>query len=177
MISLVLDQSSTNTGWALVIDGEVSKEHHGRIKPKGNKDILCRLRFLRVELERLLFNLDSTVGRVNEIVLENNLTAGKKSWQAAYGISSAIYVCQDFAWERDIPFFMQNQSTIKSRFTGNGNSKKQTIMELVEEIYGIKPLCDNHADAIAGATVWVELGQYIRAGIEPPKVMKKRKTA
>jgi Holliday junction resolvasome RuvABC endonuclease subunit len=177
--SLVVDQSTTCTGFAIIEhdpEAEVSYGtmgrliQHGRLKLKG-KEALPRMIELRADLLALCKEF-----AIDEIVYEQTAAIMQRSAATNEAMAGAVIAVKHTAKELSLPCYSQNPSTIKKRFTGSGKADKEAIMAAVVTNWGIprgKILDDNHADSLAGAYVWLNMADEIRVKTKEKKVKLK----
>lgn len=179
--ALVLDQATVKTGFAVVdfdpgcpvsfgVDGRLIA--HGLITAPVNAGLLDRLHIIRADLKSLVATYKPT-----ELVIENTLFYTQKSGQTNNAMSAIFYLCQDVAKEAGIAFYSQYPQTIKAHVCGNGNASKEEVKQGVCIVWGLNPRKirdDNHADALAGAYVWLFRAEEVRAEALAKKGKKKR---
>lgn len=169
MRSLVLDQATVKTGFAIVDDevdqflnygvrGKLVK--HGRITALASLPLVDRINSMRDDLLALIRQY-----QVREIVAEDTRFIVQRSANTSHAMAGALMVVQDVAKKTGLPLYYQAPSHIKSVFTGYGNADKEQVIEAVTCIWRIprsQVLDDNHADALAGAYVWLYEGEAVR---------------
>jgi crossover junction endodeoxyribonuclease RuvC len=176
MRSLVLDQSTTTTGWAVVEESTTAEIYpgfsgklisHGRINTPGKAGLVDRLTILRADIQALI-----NAYQPGEMVIENTMFVQRSG--ATSNAMGAIYVaCQEIAKANKLPMYSQNPSTIKKILTGHGKADKDMVVKAVCQYYGLpqhKILDDNHGDALGAAFVWLFRAEEVRAA----KAEKKR---
>jgi Holliday junction resolvasome RuvABC endonuclease subunit len=153
VISLILDQSTTKAGWALLRNGKL--EDHGRITLKGN---------VRERIEALLKDVKELAGLFtpDELIIEDTRHIRQLTADTNMAMNVIFYELKNWAEDNGMGFYTQNPLTIKKQFTGSGKATKEEMKAMALQVTGIEPLDDNHADAIAGATVWAVMGEEIR---------------
>ena len=100
--AIVLDQSSTTTGFAVVEDcakPEISQGvtgklfSHGVITTKEAKtDLLARINIIRADLDRLINKY-----KPDNLVLEETRYINQKSGKTAHASSAAFLVCEELS--------------------------------------------------------------------------------
>lgn len=173
MRTLVLDQSSSCTGFALVEDDPTVPVkygaygrilHHGRITTPSKYGLLDRLNILRADLENLL---DGHYP-VDEIVMENTQFSQRSS-DGAGATGAVIRVIKDLAKKRGLAVYFQHPTTVKKCASGKGNADKDEMISAARDLWELpnyKIKDHNHADALCGAFVWLVMGDEIRAKSE-----------
>lgn len=170
MRSLVLDQATIKTGFA-VVDDDVDQFlnygvrgrliEHGRIMAPASMPVIDRMTTLRTDILHLIQKF-----KVQELVAEDTRYVRQPSAATNQAMASALVMVQDAARQSGLPLYYQAPSHIKSVFTGYGNADKEQIIEAVTCIWRIpraKIKDDNHADALAAAYVWLYEGNEVRA--------------
>ncbi len=176
MRALVLDQSTTTTGWAVVAEDAATEIYpgfpgvliaHGRINTPAKSGLVDRLTILRADIQGLI-----NAYKPDELVIENTMFVQRSG--ATSNAMGAIYVsCQEIAKANGLPMYSQNPSTIKKKLTGDGKADKDAVIKAVCQYYGLprhKILDDNHADSLGAAFVWLFRCEEVRAA----KAEKKR---
>ena len=174
MRSLILDQSTTCTGLAVLEDGKILA--HGVIKPPAGT-IDERLRNIRKCLADLIQEWQP-----DELVFENTQfrpkAGGPRRDEAMGRIKEVCASAADFA---GIPWYKHHPMSIKHAVTGNGSSSKEDVKIAACRYWKIpvsrllSPLDDNESDALAGAIHWKYQGSFIRRSTESKgKVKQKR---
>lgn len=178
MRALVLDQSTTTVGWAVVEEDphrEVSFGvfgrllGHGRINTPPSHDLLSRLAVIKADLLELVNQF-----KPQEMVTENTTFITQRSGQTANAMAAIHMVCQEVAKTKQLATYSQNPSTIKKRLTGNGSATKEAIISQVKTVWGLPVvLDDNHADALGAAYVWLGRAEEVRHAKANRKPQKK----
>lgn len=183
--SLVIDQSTTTCGFAVVEEDPNTPISfgvfgrlldHGIITTPSGAAMIDRLNVIRADLESLI-----SAYRPNELVCENTMFFRQRSGQANAAMAAVYALMQDLAKAHSMAFYSQNPATIKLRATGHGNATKQEMIDAVCHLWGLTPSRirdDNHADALAGAYVWLYRADEVRraaADKQAQKAAKRRK--
>jgi len=167
--SLVLDQSTTTVGYAIVAEDPetlVSFGVTGRLIQHGvietpRVGLLDRLNVIRADLRELI-----STYKPDEMVIENTMFIAQRSGQTAHAMAAIYALCQEIAKERNLDFYTQNPRTIKKLLTSDGSADKAEVTEVVKRVWGLSQyqiIDDNHADALAAAYVWLYRGEDVRA--------------
>lgn len=157
MKTLILDQSSTCTGYAY-LDGN-TLDDHGIFKPFGISFLDRALSFL-TDLRILLKEY-----RPHELVVEDTKYMKQRSADTARAMSNILFLCEVAAREARIPMYKQNPMTIKKIVTNDGKADKSKIALAVQNYFNFKAedlIDDNHSDALAGAISWMVNAERIR---------------
>lgn len=173
--SLVLDQSTTTVGAAVVEDDPSTTIYpgftgrllwHGRIKTPAKASLVDRLSIIRADIQSIINSY-----KPDELVVENTTFIQRSG--ATSNAMGAIYVtCQELAKNNGMAFYSQNPSTIKKHLTGDGGADKEAVIEAVCKFWGMyrsRIIDDNHADALGGAFVWLYRGDEVRAAKKEKK--------
>ena len=140
MIVLGLD-CATKTGWALA-DGK-------RIIESGVQEFTVKrgespgMRFLRFRkwTEELIRN-----SRPDVVVYEQAHYRGGAATELCVGFVTRV---QEAASAHGVNYQGMHTATVKKTLTGHGKGDKEAVIKAVQARTGIKPIDDNHADAIA----------------------------
>lgn len=154
MRSLILDQSTTKAGWAVIDNGDIA-DRHGRITLKGK--VRDRVKELLKDVREII-NLFTP----QEMVIEDTRYFRQKSADTNVAMNALYWELEGLAIEMGLPFYSVSPNTIKLAFTGNGAASKDDMVAMVTQRTGIIPFDDNHADAIAGALCWAVIGDEQR---------------
>ena len=178
--SLVVDQSTTCTGWAIVEHdphAEVSYGTCGKLIAHGVMRLKAAAPIARMcELNADILDAHAKYGGFDEIVYENTAHITQKSAATNEAMAGATIVVKDAAKTLNVPVYSQNPMTLKKRFTGNGHADKDAIIAAVVTNWGMprKDIINgDHADALAGAYVWLNMADELRAKTKEKKVKKK----
>jgi Holliday junction resolvasome RuvABC endonuclease subunit len=168
-VTLVLDQASVNTGFAVV---EADPSHpvaygvtgrlltSGVIRMKGpTTSLMDRLNVLRTDLVTLM-----TQFRPTELVIEHT-TPIRRSGDTTNVMGAVSALCKDFAKTYGLAFYAVSPTSIKARIAANGSASKDEVRAAVQTVWnmkGSKIVDDNHADALAAAFVWLMSGDEYR---------------
>jgi Holliday junction resolvasome RuvABC endonuclease subunit len=178
--SLVVDQSTTCTGWAIVEHdpyAEVSYGTCGKLIAHGVMKSKHAAPIARMsELHQDIIDAYKHYGGFDEIVYEDTAPMKQRSEVTNEAMAGAIISIKNATQDLGVKLYKQNPSTIKKRFTGNGHADKEAIMAAVVTNWGIprKDIKDdNHADSLAAAYVWLNMADELRAKAKEKKVKKK----
>lgn len=173
MRSLILDQSTTTVGFALV-EGDPNTPvsfgvtgrliTHGRITTPAKAGLVDRLGIIKADLGIIIRRYHP----VNEMVIENT-TFVQRSGSTSNAMGAIFILCRELAHKYSLAFYTQNPSTVKKRVTGDGKADKEAVIEAVMHLWGMtrcKIKDDNHADALAAAYVWLYSAEEIRKSTE-----------
>lgn len=167
--ALVLDQSTTTTGWAVVEEDSTATLYagftgrllsHGRILTPAKAPIVDRLTIIRADIQALI-----NVHQPQEMVIENT-TFKQKSGATSNAMGAIFLACKELASANRIDFYTQNPKTIKKVLTGHGDADKKAVEAAVCQYFGLprhKIKDDNHSDALGAAFVWLFRGEEVRA--------------
>lgn len=167
--ALVIDQSSTTVGYAVVeedpacvisfgVTGRLIQ--HGRIKLSKGQGLIGRILILKRDLEQLI-----QLYRPDELVCEDTRFLKQRSGGTSHAMAAVLAACQEVALLAGLKCYTQNPSTIKKVFTGNGRADKAAMKAETLIKWGLKPhqiKDDNHADALAAAYVLLLRGDDVR---------------
>lgn len=178
MITLLLDQATHTSGFAVLNDADITVKDtgivpgkllgHGVITTPPKAQLIDRLQILRCDIRELI-----TAYKVEELVIENTVFMRQRGGKSANVLVAVDSLCNDLSKEYKIPLYRQNPKTIKLTATGDGSAEKQEVTRAVIQIWGIpdwRIKDDNHADVLAAAYTWLHKGPEIRA-----KKLEKRK--
>lgn len=180
--SLVIDQSTTTCGFAVVVEDASTPISfgvfgrlltHGIITTPAKAPMIDRLNVIRADVQSLI-----TSYRPDELVCENTMFFRQRSGQANAAMAAVYALVQDMAKAAGMAFYSQNPATIKLRATGHGNATKQEMIAAVCHLWGMQPSQirdDNHADALAGAYVWLYRADEVRRSHAQKQAQKGRK--
>ena len=186
--SLVLDQSTTTCGFAVVEEDPNTPISfgvfgrlldHGIITTPSGAAMIDRPNVIRADLSTGPGAIIATY-RPDELVCENTMFFKQRSGAANAAMAAVYALMQDLAKAHGMAFYSQNPATIKLRATGHGNATKQEMIDAVCHLWGLTPSRirdDNHADALAGAYVWLYRADEVRRAAALKKVKKERKRA
>lgn len=170
MRSLVLDQATVKTGFAVIddespalIDFGVQGKliEHGIITAPAKTGLTDRLAIIKADIRTIIKQF-----KIQELVVEDTRFIRQISANTNHAMACALSICQEIARESGLPIYYQHPKTIKAVFTGYGDADKKQMISAVAclwriSIYRIKD--DNHADALAAAYVWLGRGAEVRA--------------
>jgi crossover junction endodeoxyribonuclease RuvC len=169
MRSLILDQSTSITGWCVVEEDSAAQIYpgffgrllgHGRIVTPSKASLVDRLTILRADIQSLINSF-----KPDEMVCENT-TFMQRSGDTSNALGAIYIACKELAKANGMAFYAQNPSTIKKVLTGNGKADKQEVIAAVCKFYGMplgRILDDNHGDALGAAFVWLFRAEEVRA--------------
>lgn len=129
----------TKFGWALSVDGHIT---HGTIKLQEKTKERKGVRYLNFYNECEKF-FDTEV----EVIYYEQVRRHMGT-NAAHMYGAWLGILEMLAYSYDVPLIGVEVKTIKKHITGNGNAKKEDIIEAVQEL-GFDPMDDNDADALA----------------------------
>lgn len=170
MRSLVLDQATEKLGYAIVEEDPSTPIsfgvygrliQHGRIIAPAGARLIDRLNVIRADLRALIQKY-----KPNELVIENTMFFRQQSGQTNHAMAAIFQLCKDMAEVHGLAFYTQHPNTIKLKMTGDGRADKEKVKEAVSRCWGIpiyKLRDDNHSDALAGAYIWLVMGEELRA--------------
>ena len=136
--------ASSKTGWCLMLDGKVLESGVKEFKTERGESNGIRFLKFRKWLDSMLDF------EPNLIAYERAHHRGGAATELCVGFVTRI---QEIAAERDIEYMGIHSATIKKEITGKGNADKDAVKKAVMKKFRIKPIDDNHADAIAIAEV------------------------
>ena len=165
---LVLDQSTTCTGWALIDDelkGKKALIDSGFIKSKEKE---YTIRCLEISADIGLLFLDK---KPSTVVFEDTSKGHYKSPDVGFkmgfvsgAIAQSIGTIYSYFKDQnpdkvpvDFGYCFQPVKSRKSAVTGNGNAKKEEVQMAVTKLFGLQfyPQ-EDQADALAGAWMWLQ---------------------
>jgi Holliday junction resolvasome RuvABC endonuclease subunit len=170
MRSLVLDQSTTTVGAAVVEEDSTATIYpgftgrliwDGRLITPSKTPLVDRLSIIKADIQQLI-----TAFKPDELVVENTTFIKQRSGNTSNALGAIYIACQELASANRIAFYSQNPSTIKKVLTGHGDADKEAVIKAVCQYFGIprhKILDDNHGDALGAAFVWLYRGEEVRA--------------
>lgn len=160
MITLVLDQATVKTGFAVLKHGEATLTPsgfimgkllaHGIIEAPAKGQMVDRLTVIRSDIRELI-----NTYHPNELVIEN--TAFFK-FPTANALQAVAALCNDLAKEFRIPLYSQTPMSIKKAATGSIKADKIEMIGRACELWAIPRSDikdDNHADALCAAYRWI----------------------
>jgi Holliday junction resolvasome RuvABC endonuclease subunit len=162
-MSLILDQSTKSTGYAVCEESktiEISYGVFGRIWEHGvlipnGKDPVNKIISLKQDIRELIQEYS-----IDEIIMENTSWRGKNfHTDAVLGMLSVEL--KRLAKAHFIPIYLQHPSRVKKALTGKGNADKAEVIKNVVTSMGIPRkdiINDDHADALAGLYAWCAQG-------------------
>jgi crossover junction endodeoxyribonuclease RuvC len=153
---LVLDQSSTITGYAVVDLNKKSLAKalldSGFIKLKG-KDWQDRVKLLGIEVTRQM-----DIVKPKAIAIEDTLYIRQRRPEVGQIFGAISYVLWQIAQHFNVELIKQHPSEVKKVATGNGKADKTQVCMEVTKLYSL-PFYpqEDQGDALAGAyKLWVE---------------------
>lgn len=179
MRALILDQSTTTVGWAVVEEDPTAEIwpgffgrllDHGRIVTPSKKALVDRLTILRADIQSLI-----NAYKPDEMVCEDT-TFIQRSGDTSNALGAIYIACKEIAKANGLKFYKQNPSTIKKVLTGNGKADKQEVIAAVCKYYGMplgRIMDDNHGDALGAAFVWLFRAEEVRSAKDEKKRGKK----
>lgn len=163
---LVLDQSTTICGWALIDDhlkGKKALIDSGFIKPKLPNNASYELRCMDISAH---ISIKFEQEKCEYLVLEDTSKGHYKSPDIGYKmgvisgciIASVLHMVVAFNGSNRVALLRyQPVKSRKSAVTGNGNAKKEEVQMAVTKLFGLQfyPQ-EDQADALAGAWMWLQ---------------------
>lgn len=83
-----------------------------------------------------------------KVIVSEALDGGGKSWVSMHKLANFHGIIQEVSESHNIPLFYVNQRTLKKWATGDGNAKKELMVEYCMKRWKMEPVDDNEADAI-----------------------------
>ena len=139
---LALDLGTT-TGWAISNKGDIT---HGFISFKPQRFEGGGMRYLR--FQKWLGEINQLTGGIDLVYFEEVRRHLGVDASHAYGGFLAYLTGWCEEKNPKIPYLGIPVKAIKKHITGNGNSKKEVVIEAVKKL-GFNPKDDNEADALA----------------------------
>lgn len=137
---LALD-CATKTGWALANGGKIIESGVQEFTVKRGESPGMRFLRFRKWVEELMQNFQPNV-----VVYEQAHYRGGAATELCVGFVTRVQEVAS-AWGANYQGIHAN--TLKKTLTGHGKGDKEAVIRAVEARTGIKPIDDNHADAIA----------------------------
>ena len=144
---LGIDLSSANTGWAILDEDNLIK--FGSIIPPDDT-LANKILHIHNELKAIFDENDIT-----NVALEDQFLGPNVNTLKVLSRICGSIMLTAIQYEKEITFFPPK--TIKMHFSGTGKATKKIMMDRAKELYGIKKLNDNEADAIAIAYTYHKL--------------------
>jgi Holliday junction resolvasome RuvABC endonuclease subunit len=175
--SLVLDQSTTTVGWAVINDDPDAQMgygingklfEHGVITTPSKLDAFGRITIIEEDLVAILrkFSL------IEEIIVEDLMNISQMTGATQQALAWVLYVIKKITVDRGLKLFKQNPTTVKKLCALNGKADKEEMKQAAMASWNLKSVIDdNHADALCGAYAWLFQGDEKRL----PKVKKLKK--
>lgn len=168
MRTLLIDQSSSCCGYAVLDDGKLSKpargiQPHGIFEPHKKGDKLSR-RLL--ELQNDLFALVAYFNP-DELAIEWHHYHGLNSWRAIEGLAASAQMCEMVAANACIPVYRIKQQVWKAACGAKGTKEtiKGEVKRIVCNFWQIPPAdihSDDHSDVLGMAAAWAIIGNDLR---------------
>lgn len=172
--SLVLDQSTTTVGWAVInndpehvvgygVNGRLI--NHGVITTPKNLDAFGRICVIESDLKHLI----KAFPMVSEVIVEDLANISQLTGSTQQALAWVLFAIEKLCRENKLALFKQNPATVKKIATTNGKADKEQMKQAAMELWDLSQVFDdNHADALCGAYAWLFQGDEKRL----PKVRK-----
>ena len=138
---LALDLGTT-TGYAFALAGGAKAS--GRVPLRGQRYENAEMRYLN--LAKFLDRMHA-LEPVREIWFE--IVRRHSATKAAHAYGGYLATLQSWCETNNVALAGVEVGAIKKFATGKGNASKRLVMEAVEDRFGVPPIDDNEADAIA----------------------------
>lgn len=151
---LSFDISSVNTGWAALEDN-MDLIGFGNIKPPKPFSHAEKIQYTYDEINILVKKYQPKEVAIEDQFNRLNVSTLKLLCRLS---STAILAAQ----QQGSPSYLYPPKEVKKEFTGNGNAKKEDIINKVKALYAVdEKMDDNAADAIAIG--WTHLSKQKRS--------------
>ena len=132
----------TKTGWAISLENK--QINSGTIEFKPSRFEGGGMRYLR--FKKWLEEINQLTNGVDRVYFEE--VRRHIGVDAAHAYGGFLAYLTSWCEEKKIPYLGIPVKTIKKHITGNGNCKKDAVIEAVKKL-GFNPVDDNEADALA----------------------------
>jgi crossover junction endodeoxyribonuclease RuvC len=139
---LGIDIGTNNLGFAILNKNKQIK-HKEYLDLNGQSE-LKSLYLITLKLEELCKKYKIKIIILEHIFIQSGGKAG-----GVIKIVEAVGVVMLFCYNNNIDFKKLNIKTIKKQITGNGNAKKQEVINSINLLYNLKETNEHIADAIA----------------------------
>jgi Holliday junction resolvasome RuvABC endonuclease subunit len=175
--SLVLDQSTTTVGWAVINN---DPEHvvgygvNGKLFAHGIITTIAKdAPFIRVScIEEDILSILKKYPLIEEIVIESITNFTQRSGKTQQTMGWGRMMLEKISIQNNLKIYEQDVQKIKEICTFNSKASKEEMIQAALEKWNLKSVKDhNHADALCGAYAWLFQGDEKRL----PKVKKLKK--
>lgn len=131
----------TKTGWAIKSENQITS---GTIEFKPSRFEGGGMRYLR--FKKWLEEINQLTNSIDRVYFEE--VRRHIGVDAAHAYGGFLAYLTSWCEENKIPYLGIPVKTIKKHITGNGNCKKDAVIEAIKKL-GFTPADDNEADALA----------------------------